>query len=322
MMQNNSLAVSRIFQNTFVLYRSHFKSYLGITLRSGLWSSAIFLLFLAFTGLTLVLFSIVGSIINQGSPNWILVGLLLFFLTIGLLVALFYSSFFCVGKSLMNLAVISRLAYQELAQKPETPRSTRQQISTRHWQFCWMHVLVGLLLAVVNVGLQALQVFVLLPASSIFGGESATVIILNLVLDLVSYGIYLWFYAHLFISEVPLAVENNLTSSSAIERSWNLSKRNVFQIVLAIFVAGLITIPLYFAVFFLVFAPLIPAILVAIQSNDWSTLAAQTSLIFSIASAFLRYIFLSIIIGLLIAPFWQVIKGVIYYQLQCQHIDN
>ncbi|MDY7019763.1 MAG: hypothetical protein SWJ54_00175 [Cyanobacteriota bacterium] len=319
MTQNNipvSLKVGTVLRNTFALCRSHLKSYLGITFRSLLWSSAIFLIFIVGMGLIGLLSAVLISMFGEGSSPNPLLGLLIFILIIGLIIGLFYGSFFCTGKSAMNLALISRLAYHELANKPELVHTARQQISSRHWEFFKTQLLVNLLLFGINLGLQIAQSFVLIPAQLIFGQESVIAAIIALLVLLASTILYLWFLAHWFIPEVPLAVENNLTSTLAIERSWNLSKQNVWQIWLIIFVAGLITIPLYLIIFGLAVLPAIPSILVMIQSEDWSTLENSISLLSSVISAYFLAIFLSVIVGFFITPFWQTMKGVIYYLLR------
>ncbi|MEL7035336.1 MAG: hypothetical protein AAFO04_06925 [Cyanobacteria bacterium J06592_8] len=267
-------------------------------------------------GLIGLLSAVLISMFSEGSSPNPLLGLLVFVLIIGLFIGLFYSSFFCTGKSAMNLALISRLAYHELANKPELPRTARQQISNRHWEFFKTQFLVNLLLFGINLGLQIAQSFVLIPAQLIFGQESIIAAIVALIALLASTTLYFWFFAHWFIPEVPLAVEDNLTSTSAIERSWNLSKQNVWQIMLTIFVAILITVPLYIIIFVLAILPAIPSILVMIQSEDWSTLENSFSLLSSVVSAYLLAIFLSLIVGFFITPFWQTMKGVIYYLLR------
>lgn len=319
MTQNNvlvSLKVGTVLRNTFVLYRSHLKSYLGITFRSLLWSNAVFLIFIVSMGLIGLLSAVLILMFGEGSSPNPLLGLLVFVLIIGLVIGLFYGSFFCTGKSAMNLALISRLAYHELANKPELPQTARQQISNRHWEFFKMQFLVNLLLFGINLGLQIAQSSVLIPAQLIFGQESVIAAIVALIVLLASTTLYLWFFAHWFIPEVSLAVENNLTSTSAIERSWNLSKQNVWQIWLTIVVASLITVPVYIIIFVLAVLPTIPSILVMIQSEGWSILENSFSLLSSIILAYLLAIFLSIIVGFFITPFWQTMKGVIYYLLR------
>ncbi|MGL5081796.1 MAG: hypothetical protein ACRC8A_09945 [Microcoleaceae cyanobacterium] len=248
------------------------------------------------------------SIFGEGMPSWVIV-----LLVIGLLIPLFYSIFFCLGKSLVNLALISRLVYRELTNQPETPRTGRQQISFQHWRFFRLQLFLSFLLSAVSLGLQIAQVCLLLPIQLIFEAESLATV-LGGYLALASYGIYLWFYAHWFISEVILAVESNVSSSAAIEQSWDLSKRNSFRILLVVIVASLITIPLYFGVIFLALITLLPAIIITVQSGDWTSLAAQASLWVSIAWAF----FLFMTLGFLVAPAWQVLKGVVYYELRSQ----
>ncbi|MEQ9234596.1 hypothetical protein [Coleofasciculus sp. E2-BRE-01] len=199
------------------------------------------------------------------------------------------------AKSYQIQAIISRHAVSEFAEQPETIDSIRNRLNRKMWDFWIAQMLIGLIAFGVNTGLSIL--------SSIVGGIVSS---LGDVMSLVALGIYLWVYAHFFVTELPLAVEPNMKPNTSIERSWKLSKGFIPQLMGVIAVATLITIPLGLIA-------LIP-ILVMIP-----TLLINPSLeaLISAIGIFILLIFIAFaLISLLVMPFWQIIKAVIYYDLR------
>jgi len=142
--------------------------------------------------------------------------------------------------------------------------------------------------------------------AAIFKGNFIIIAALAVVVTLIAFLImYIRIVSRLLIVELPLAIENNIDASSAISRSWELTKGSVGRIQSIVFVAFLMSLPLYIvsnllSVFF-------EKVLTAL-------FGAQSSLFF------LVYIILTlgqmIGFGALITPFWQVIKAIIYYDLR------
>lgn len=191
--------------------------------------------------------------------------------------------------------IISRHALSEFAEKPETIDSIRDQLDQKLWDFWVAQFFIGLIAFGVNVALSI--------ASSIIGGIVPS---LEGILNLVTLGIYLWVYAHFLITELPLAVEENKKPKTAINRSWELSKGFIPNIMGVIAVATLLTIPLGLIVLIPILIT-IPTVL--INPSPEALLTALGLLV--------PLLFISVIcIGVLVMPFWQIMKALIYYDLR------
>ncbi len=130
--------------------------------------------------------------------------------------------------------------------------------------------------------------------------------LLQLVVQLATLAIYIWVYSRFFIAELPLAIETDMSSTTCINRSWELTKGYVARIQGVILVAGLITIPL-------VLLALIPVFMMV------PVFPAPTSLETIVYAVFLLISFIVIFIAFsstLMMPFWQAVKAVIYYDLR------
>ncbi|MEQ9666835.1 hypothetical protein [Coleofasciculus sp. G2-EDA-02] len=191
--------------------------------------------------------------------------------------------------------IISRHAVSEFSEQPETIDSIRNQLDRKMWDFWIAQILIGLIALGVNFGLSI--------ASGIIGGIAPS---LESIINLVTLGIYLWVYAHFFLTELPLAVEGNMKPKTAINRSWELSKGFIPNIMGIIAVASLITIPLGLIVLIPILIT-IPTVL--INPSPEALLTALGMLVPLLFIAFAC-------IGLLVMPFWQIIKALIYYDLR------
>ncbi|MEQ8386501.1 MAG: hypothetical protein RH949_29515 [Coleofasciculus sp. A1-SPW-01] len=191
--------------------------------------------------------------------------------------------------------IISRHAISEFAEQPETIESIRNQLDRKMWDFWTAQILIGLIAFAVNFGLSIVSGIIVGIASS-----------LEAIINLVTLGIYLWVYAHFFITELPLAVEGNIKPKAAINRSWELSKGFVPNIMGIIAVGTLITIPLGLIVFIPILIT-IPTVL--INPSPEALITALGMLVPLLVISFAC-------MGLLVMPFWQIIKALIYYDLR------
>jgi hypothetical protein len=210
------------------------------------------------------------------------------------------------AKSSAISALISRLAFGEVREKPETVSDAYREVNPRMWSFLWAGILTFLILLGVSlVGGIAIAI-VTGGAAAILGENSPIVAVLLVVVAVIAFFIiYIRIISRLLIVELPLAIENNIGATSAIGRSWELTKGSVGRIQWIVFVAFLISLPIY----------IVPNLLSVILRNVLTPLlGAGSSLFFSV------YIILSLgqTIGFsaLIIPFWQVIKAIIYYDLR------
>ena len=210
-------------------------------------------------------------------------------------------------------AIISRQVYKELVDKPEPLSTTRTHVQQRFWSYWAAQILIGLISFGIYIFLSILlRVIVFIPAfslgiiSSSNTGVSPIIIILDIVTRLIGIIIYVWCYSHFFIAELPLAIESNMNSTNSIGRSWELTKPFIIRIQVIILVASLITLPI-------VLLTLVPVFVLI------SYFSTSSSFDVILASFFLMGL-LGIILGIvgttLMMPFWQAIKGVIYYDIR------
>ncbi|HAJ62004.1 MAG TPA: DUF975 domain-containing protein [Cyanobacteria bacterium UBA8543] len=205
-------------------------------------------------------------------------------------------------------ALISRLAFSELTEQPETVTEARRHVNRRMWSFLWAAILVFVMLLAVTFG--AGIIFGILGAAigAIIGSYAGAWVILALLgaIAFIAFIVgYIRLLSRLYIVEVPLAIENNLGASSTISRSWQLTKGYVSRLQWIVFVAFLITIPV--SVVVQIVTTILQVILTVVFLADSPTF---------VLLKFLVTVALTFASGALLIPFWQAIKAVIYYDLR------
>ena len=288
------LSVGNVVSAGLRLYRDHFKSYFGVATQATLWA---LLPFLVLIPIPLLL------IYGEANP-----AILLLLIPIWL-VLLFYG----MAKYTANSALISRLAFSELVNKPESVREAHRQVDPKFGTFLRTYIWMFLLSCGVGIGFYILFFIIGLigayTASSVQGNILAIVIIVLMIF--IAFGVTLSFTIRFFIRfslwEVPLAIEENINATQTIGRSWYLTKRYVGRIFLILTVALLISSPIYIIVQMVV--TLIQTILMRVLAIE------PTSVGFQILSFIVGYI-LGLVSGIVLLPFWQAIKAVIYYDLR------
>jgi hypothetical protein len=204
-------------------------------------------------------------------------------------------------------ALISRLAFSELIDQPETVKEAESQVNPRMWRFLLAGIFVGLFVLVALLGLSivaGIVAAVLIAVVVGSGGANPIAIVVVVLLSIVGViaflGALIWIYSRFVITELPLAIENNIDALTTISRSWELTKGYVLRIQGIVMVAFLITLP------FQLFAQVVIAVLQ--PSNNTPPLLGLLLALFTLA--------LSLLSGALVLPFWQAIKAVIYYDLR------
>jgi hypothetical protein len=282
---NNSiepLNIGNTINTAFRLYRDRFQTYVFFAVRACLWSLLPLILQLI---LSQLLYQTITP--EEGSD-------------IGLRLFLFPVQIFSAAKSLFNSAVISRLAFQDIIYQPETSGQAEKKVKPKMWRLWWMQVLIFLLGAAI-----------ILPITLSLGLVSGVIPILGVLLILLASFclpvFFLWLSARICIAELPLVIEDNLGSWQAIKRGWHLTKNSAWRIVGVIFIASLLIIPVYILSVALASIPFWFN-----SSEDWQTLA-ENPLFFQQMAMFLTTIFL--LLNILLVPFWQSLKSVIYNHL-------
>ncbi|WP_414584501.1 DUF975 domain-containing protein [Scytonema sp. PCC 10023] len=217
-------------------------------------------------------------------------------------------------------ALISRLAFGELVNQPESISSGQRFVNSRLWQFFITILLMFLLIVGIYIGAVILAgilavilglmlgfIFYLLgvPFGGIAQQGNAGVTVLSVVVALIILIAFLWFLMRFFVVDVPLAVEDNVNGKSTIARSWELTQGSVWRVLFISLVAFLITLPLQ----------IIVQILTTIIQLIFAPLVEQNSSVFS-PIVFLLNLAVSFASWAVVLPFWQTIKAVVYYDLR------
>ena len=296
-MTNNSiepLNIGNTINTAFRLYRDRFQTYVFFAVRACLWSLLPLILQLI---LSQLLYQTITP--EQGSD-------------IGLRLFLFPVQIFSAAKSLFNSAVISRLAFQDIIYQPETSGQAEKKVKPKMWRLWWMQVLIFLLGAAI-----------ILPITLSLGLVSGVIPILGVLLILLASFclpvFFLWLSARICIAELPLVIEDNLGSWQAIKRGWHLTKNSAWRIVGVIFIASLLIIPVYILSGALASIPFwvnFSSFYSSLESvEDWQTLAENPLFFRQMAMFSYGMITVFVLLNILLVPFWQSLKSVIYNHL-------
>jgi membrane-anchored glycerophosphoryl diester phosphodiesterase (GDPDase) len=204
------------------------------------------------------------------------------------------------------LGLISRLAFGEVREKPETVSDARREVNPRMWSFLGAGILTFLIYIGVSLVGGIAMAILAGGAGAIFRQNSPIVAVLLVVVAVIAFLIiYIRIISRLLIVELPLAIENNIGASSAIGRSWELTKGSVGRIQWIVFVGILVSLPITIVVQIL--SSIVESVLKAV-------LGAESGIFFLVY--YLLILLLSFGSGALVTPFWQAMKAIIYYDLR------
>ena len=211
------------------------------------------------------------------------------------------------AKSTEIAGAIARLAYSELIDKPETVTDARRHTSPLLWQF----FVTGLLIVLISVGLFvglgigfSLIVGVGAVAVSTSPPLAPLAAILGIVAFIAALIVLIRFSSRLFVYDLPMAIEDNIDSTTSISRSWSLTKGAVGRIQWILVVAFLITLLVY-----------LPAIALSGTASFLAINDPSSGLLYLIQ---LVDLVVRIVLTAFIMPYWQVIKAVVYYDLRAR----
>ncbi|MEG4817670.1 DUF975 domain-containing protein [Microcoleus sp. K5-D4] len=200
--------------------------------------------------------------------------------------------------------LISRLAFGEVREKPEAVSDARREVNPRMWSFLWAGILTFLIFLGVSLVGGIAMFFVGMGAGALFGQNFTLVAAFLLVAVIAFLIIYIRLFSRLLIIEVPLAIENNIGASSAIGRSWKLTKGSVGRIQWIVFVGILVSLPITIVV------QILTVIFQVVLSK---VLGAESGLFYLVY--YIMIVGVSIGSGALVTPFWQAMKAIIYYDV-------
>ncbi len=302
-----TLNVGNVVSAGVTLYKSNFKRYFQVSLRSTGWALAI--------GLSGFALGVVAAILYGTTKSWLLA------IPLGLGWIVF--SLYCLAKSATNRAIICRLAYQESIDRPETIDVAAQQLQPHTWRFLRLALLLGLymfavyivsyIVLIIAIGLVfALSEFALKP---IIGSSVA-----YFLLGVLTIGLFcLWilvlirYYAGWFIAELPMAIEPTKSASLSLRRSRQLSNNTTGRLALVIALAFGITLPISII-------GNIPYFIGQFMSNP--TISPDRSAQAVGGMLTLVGLVIGALSELVVMPFWQAIKAVIYYDLRNRNEGN
>ena len=222
------------------------------------------------------------------------------------------------GKFCAGLGTIARLAFNEATNRKESLSDTRRIAEANKWNIFLAGFLAGLLAFGINLAASissAILTIVGAAIASLFGSSAFAGLVTavfsiggQLALTVVSY----WFYARFFLVEVPLVASSERTDPvEAIGRSWQVTRLSAWTIVTAIFVGGLMVLPLTGVIIALI------GIFVGISVGAVAALGENAAgLVALIIAIGVILTFLTILgLGTVLMPLWQTLKGLIYVDL-------
>lgn len=204
--------------------------------------------------------------------------------------------------------LIARLAFSEITERPETLQEARRYVKPRLWSFFLAGFLVFLIFFLAYLAVIVVAFLIFLPLGTLSRQNQSlipVIILLGIIFFLFIIFSFIWLYSRLSIVELPIAIESQSNPSSAISRSWVLTKGFVVRLQLIFFVAYLLTIPL--SILVQILSSIVQLTLTALLPQD-SPIFILFNLLFSLLIGFGS--------GALLIPFWQAIKAVIYYDLR------
>ncbi|RZM79584.1 hypothetical protein DYY88_12785 [Leptolyngbya iicbica LK] len=145
------------------------------------------------------------------------------------------------------------------------------------------------------------------------GGEAAAALsaLMLVVVQLVVLAAQLWIQARLYLWNLILAMESEIESTTAINRSWELTKGNGVRVLFSLLIAYLVMLPLYALMIVIPVLIAIPFLGGLLESE-----APSAAAVVGILLAVFVFLVLAIVVGIFTAPFFQTIKSVLYYDLR------
>jgi hypothetical protein len=299
------ISVGNVVSTAINLYKANFKSYFGISLRAHIW---------IISGLlALILVVFLTAIVGGGTQN---VGLTVL---IGVVLGLGWLAFylFCSARFTAESAIVSRLAYSELSEVKEDVRVVRQEAYRKTMSFLGMAFLLFLLSLGVNIAINMASSIFTILAGVMMGSQNNFLIALGVVIYIVAllagFLASLYFSIRWFLPDVALIVERNTLAADSIGRSWSLTNGSVWRIGLAMLLMYLISAPLM-----VLLLPLVTIVAVSLASLQASVNSDPTTFFTIIGAYSIVGILLFALIGIIILPLWQAMKGTIYHDLRAR----
>ncbi|NEP86180.1 MAG: DUF975 domain-containing protein [Okeania sp. SIO2C2] len=288
------LSAGNIVSAGMRIYRDHFQPYFGVAIRATLWS---FLPFLALIPIPLI---VIYSQANTSSFLLLIPAWLLLFI-------------YCSAKSIVNNAIIARLVFGELTNQPETVREARHTLKPKMWAFLlafFLFSLIGIgiwLILSVVIGILAGIIAAMANAGQPNVGTIVVLVLIGIVIFIIALIFIVRLLIRFFVFDMPLAVEENITATQTLGRSWELTKGYVGRIFVVLFIASLVTLPI--GIIVQIIAGILENILKATIPANPTDASFQLLL-------FLMGYSIGLLSNVFLLPFWQAINALVYYDLR------
>ncbi len=219
-------------------------------------------------------------------------------------------------------ALISCWTFGNLINQTESINVTRNRLARRMWSF--------LLLGILTFLIPLVLAFIFLIIFSLITGIIYTIIsgilginqplnpnnifenwlfaALIIPTAIIVYMSPLWYYLRLFVTDLTLVIENNLSPFQAIKQSWQLTKEFRKRLLFVILISFSISFPIIVLIW-QIFGRLLGLIFYNFLRPYLALYSIRVTLLL---------IILSLATGIIIMPFWQSIKAVVYYDLRCR----
>ncbi|BAI91914.1 hypothetical protein L1F28_28200 [Arthrospira platensis NCB002] len=210
------------------------------------------------------------------------------------------------AKFAATVGAIARLAFFEVSERPEPGADAKRYTDKRKWSFLGQSILVLLILIGAFIGLSIAMGIAGFLVSMLLNPENWVSLLLGFLLGVVAFVMFyiglMWISARLYICDVILAVENPMTATGAISKSWKITQESALKIIGIMIVARLATFPVRIG------GQLIMTISRAVISSIFP---------YDLAASINFFIMLDVLIAMnaLIMPFFQAITAVIYYDI-------
>ena len=285
----------------FRLYRSHFRTYFMLALRATLW------ILLPLTGL--ILFGVgIGIFSSLFASRTVMMAV---FVSLSLVAGLIFVTLNCLGRFCLNMTLISRLAYGELTNHPETAAQGREILKPLTNRIRNTFILTLILLIFINLGFTIVTAPLSAILTGLFGllkSEWIGILLANLI----TFSLYTWISARFFVIELPIALEGNLRAFQSIQRSWGLAQGSVWRILMVGTIAFLVTVPLYT----LASVPPIIGAISLIPVIDTVSDSYESAILTRFVPGLVIGAIVFLVMNMMVMGFWQATKAVVYYDLR------
>ncbi|MGL5835817.1 MAG: DUF975 domain-containing protein, partial [Waterburya sp.] len=147
------------------------------------------------------------------------------------------------------MGVIARLAYGEVTEQPESINDAQRHVKPKMRDFLVAQIFVALIVFGTIIPLIIIFGIASSGLSFVFNQDSGGIVVLAAILFVIAAILLFlfslsWLISRLLLVELPLAVEENVTVTSAISRSWNLTEGSAGRIQLIVLVGFLVSVPI------------------------------------------------------------------------------